>query len=278
MKKFIHSACLCVCISMNAQLQTPESSPAATLMQTVGLTDFTVKFSRPSARGRKVIGNLVSFDHKWRTGANDNTTIQVTDSVKIEGQPLAAGTYAVFTQPGEQEWEIYFYTDTDNSRVPKKWELDKVAATVKVTPKPTGKLETFSIWFSDLTYNDAHLNLAWENTKISMKVEVPTDAKTMASIKQVMNNDPKERDYYEAAVYYLQTGRDLKQAKEWVNKAVSMNDNTYWYFRQQALILAGLNEMEAAIEAAKKSLVRAEKAGNLDYVKLNTDSIADWSK
>ena len=263
---------------MNAQLQTPESSPAATLMQTVGLTDFIVKYSRPSAKGRKIIGNLVSFDRKWRTGANENTTIQFTDPVKIEGQILTAGTYALFTQPGEQEWEIYFYTDTDNTRVPKKWELDKVAATMKVIPKPTGKLETFSIWFSDLTHNDAHLNLAWENTKISMKVEVPTDAKTMARIKQVMNNDPKERDYYEAAVYYLQTDRDLKQAKEWINNAVSMNDNTYWYFRQQALILAGLNEMEAAIEAAKKSLVRAEKAGNLDYVKLNTDSIADWSK
>ena len=269
---------LASCTLVFAQVQTPQPSPAATVAQTIGLTEASVVYSRPSVRGREVMGNLVPYGKIWRTGANKNTTIQFSDPVKVGGQTLAAGTYAIFTRPGVSLWEVFFYTDTENSGIPGEWTADKVAATVEVEPQKSGMVESFSIWFSNLTNNDAVLNLAWETTRLSMKIEVPTVKKAMASIKKTLGKDPKHRDYYSAAVYYLSEDQDLQQAKKWINKAISMNDEPYWYFRQQSLILAGLNETAAAIEAAEKSLERAIKAGNEDYIKLNTDSIAEWSK
>ncbi|MGC6422327.1 MAG: DUF2911 domain-containing protein [Flavobacteriaceae bacterium] len=278
MKKFIYLFALLTGTALVAQVQTPQPSPAANIQQTVGLTEVTLNYSRPSMRGREIVGNLVSFGSLWRTGANKNTTISFSDPVTVGGQGLAAGTYAIFTRPGESMWEVFFYTDSENWGVPSEWDAQKIAATVEVTPKETQPMESFSIWLSDLTNNDAVLNMAWETTKISLALEVPTVKKAMASIKKVLANNPKDRDYYSSAVYYLQEGQDLPQAKKWINKAISMNDEPYWYFRQQSLILAALNEKEAAVAAAKKSLERAEKAGNWDYVKMNKTSIAEWTK
>ena len=113
---------------------------------------------------------------------------------------------------------------------------------------------------------------------VSVPFGVPTVAKATASIKEAMKNDPKDRDYYNAAVYYLQEGQDLNQAKEWIAKAVAANGEAYWYLRQQSLILAGLNDLDGAIAAAKSSLEFATKAGNTDYITLNEASIAEWSK
>ena len=278
MRKFVLFVTLTAYFGAFAQVQTPQPSPAAEVKQTVGLTEFEVRYSRPSMRGRKIVGELVSFGSVWRTGANKNTTISFSDPVKVGGKELAAGTYALFTRPGKSMWEVFFYTDTDNWGAPAEWDANKVAATIEASPQNTNAVETFSIWFSDLTNNDGVLNMAWEDTKIAIKIEVPTVKKAMASIKKALNNNPKARDYYSSAVYYLQEGQDLPQAKEWINKAISMDDEPYWYFRQQSLILAALNETEAAIAAAKKSLERAEKAGNWDYVKMNKASIAEWSK
>ena len=278
MKNLLLSFALASCTLAFAQVKAPQASPAATVAQTIGLTETSVVYSRPSLRGREVMGNLVPYGKIWRTGANKNTTIQFPDPVQVGGQTLAAGTYAIFTRPGASLWEVFFYTDSENSGIPKEWSADKVAATLEVEPQKNGMVETFSIWFYNLTNNDAVLNLAWENTRLSMKIEVPTVKMAMASIKKVLANDPKHRDYYLAAVYYLNEGQDLKQAKKWINKAIAMKDDAYWYFRQQSLILAGLNETAAAIEAAKNSLKLAKKAGNQDYIKLNTESIAEWSK
>lgn len=277
MRKLALSLCLFGASLLQGQVQTPQPSPSAQLMQTIGLTDVSISYSRPSAKGREVIGNLVPFDQVWRTGANKNTTIQFSDPVVIEGKKLSAGSYSIFTKPSASSWEVMFYTDTENWGLPKEWDSSKVAASVKVTPATTGSLESFSIWISDLTHNDGVLNIAWETTRISLKIEVPTQEKAMASIEKTLANSPKERDYYSSAVYYLQTGQDLQQAKKWINTAIEMNDEPYWYFRQQSLILAALNETKAAVEAAKKSLSRAKVAGNMDYVKMNTESIAEWS-
>ncbi len=84
-----------MCFSLEAQIQTPAPSPSSTLEQKVGLTDVTVKYSRPAMRGRTIFGDLVPFDAIWRTGANENTTISFSDDVTVEGKPLKAGTYAI---------------------------------------------------------------------------------------------------------------------------------------------------------------------------------------
>lgn len=262
-----------------AQIQTPQPSPSTTLEQVVGLTEVKIEYSRPAMRGRTIMGDLVPYGSLWRTGANKNTTLSFSDPVTVGGQALAAGTYALFTRPGKSLWEVFFYTETENWGTPQEWQSKSVAAVIEV---PTQSLaepeESFTISINELTNTGANIHLSWENTRVTLPLEVPTDDKTMASIKETMKGTPKAGDLYQAAVYYRESGRDLQTAKKWIGKAIEMDPGKYWMFRQQALILADLNEKEAAIKAAQSSLELAEKAGNQDYVRLNTKAIEEWSK
>ena len=262
-----------------AQIQTPKPSPSTTLEQVVGLTEVKIEYSRPAMRGRTIMGDLVPYGSLWRTGANKNTTLSFSDPVMVGGQALAAGTYALFTRPGKSLWEVFFYNETENSGLPKEWKPESIVAVIEV---PTQSLaepeESFTISINELTNTGANIHLSWENTRVTLPLEVPTDEKTMASIKETMKGTPKAGDLYQAAVYYRESGRDLQTAKKWIGKAIEMDPGKYWMFRQQALILADLNEKEAAIKAAQSSLELAEKAGNQDYVRLNTKAIEEWSK
>ena len=262
-----------------AQIQTPQPSPSTTLEQVVGLTEVKIEYSRPAMRGRTIMGDLVPYGSLWRTGANKNTTLSFSDPVTVGGQALAAGTYALFTRPGKSLWEVFFYTETENWGTPQEWQSKSVAAVIEVpTQSQAEPVESFTISINELTNTGANIHLSWENTRVTLPLEVPTDEKTMASIKETMKGTPKAGDLYQAAVYYRESGRDLQTAKKWIGKAIEMDPGKYWMFRQQALILADLNEKEAAIKAAQSSLELAEKAGNQDYVRLNTKAIEEWSK
>jgi len=262
-----------------AQIQTPQPSPSTKLEQVVGLTEVKIEYSRPAMRARTIMGDLVPYGSLWRTGANKNTTLSFSDPVTVGGQALAAGTYALFTRPGKSLWEVFFYTETENWGTPQEWQSKSVAAVIEV---PTQSLaepeESFTISINELTNTGANIHLSWENTRVTLPLEVPTDEKTMASIKETMKGTPKAEDLYQAAVYYRESGRDLQTAKKWIGKAIEMDPGKYWMYRQQALILADLNKKEAAIKAAQSSLELAEKAGNQDYVRLNTKAIEEWSK
>lgn len=262
-----------------AQVQTPQPSPATQLIQAVGLTKVEVEYSRPSKRGREIMGELVPFGEMWRTGANKNTMITFSDDVKVGGQALAAGTYAIFSRPGAQMWEVFFYTDSENWGTPQEWDAEKVAATVEAPVKSSSEtMESFEIWISDLNNNGAQINIGWEDQYISMALEVPTRQKAMASIEKTLSGEPKANDYYSAASYYLQEKMDLEQAAKWIAKAVELRNDAYWYHRQHALILHELGKNDAAIAAAKTSQELAEKAGNSSYVRMNQESIAAWTK
>lgn len=262
-----------------AQIQTPQPSPSTTLEQVVGLTEVKIEYSRPAMRGRTIMGDLVPYGSLWRTGANKNTTLSFSDPVTVGGQALAAGTYALFTRPGKSLWEVFFYTETENWGTPQEWQSKSVAAVIEVPAQSLAEPEeSFTISINELTNTGANIHLSWENTRVTLPLEVPTDEKTMASIKETMKGTPKAGDLYQAAVYYRESGRDLQTAKKWIGKAIEMDPGKYWMYRQQALILADLNEKEAAIKAAQSSLELAEKAGNQDYVRLNTKAIEEWSK
>ncbi|WP_394749280.1 DUF2911 domain-containing protein [Spongiimicrobium salis] len=279
MKKLTLLACLLfVAVGVQAQITTPQPSPSSTLKQTVGLTDITVEYSRPSMRGRTIFGGLEAYGEVWRTGANANTTVAFSDDVKVDGQTLKAGTYALYTRPGKTTWEVYFYADTNNWGTPRKWDDSKVVAktTVEVYPMPM-PIETFTISFDDLTNNAGVLGLLWEKTYVGVKIEVPTVEKAVASIENVMNG-PSGGDYYAAASYYYEEGKDLKKAKEWIDKAVAMDKEgrQFWVMRRQALIYAKLGDKKGAIAAAKKSLAAAEAANNGGYVRQNKASLKEW--
>src|SRR5690606_37075247 len=123
------------------------------------------------------------------------------------------------------------------------------------------------------------LNFLWENIYVETKIEVPTDKKVMAKIEKTMKNNPKMEDYYSAAVYYFNTNKDIKQAKTWIDTAMEMNKEPKFYqLRQQSLIYAKAGDMKGAVSLAQQSLDAAKKAGNADYVKMNENSIKEWSK
>lgn len=262
-----------------AQLKTPQASPKATVFQTVGLTDVEIVYSRPAARGRAVFGNLVPFGKIWRTGANENTTISFSEDAVIDGKTLPKGKYALYTIPKIESWEVIFYSTTNNWGNPEVWNEANVVlrTTVKeeALPKP---VETFTIGINNLTVDSAHLDMAWENSSVSMKFEVPTQKLTLANIEKVLAG-PTSADYFSAAQYIYQTNGDNVKALAYMDKAMEMStDKPYWYTRLKSLIQARAGDKKGAIETANISLAAAEAAKNQDYVKMNRDSIAEWSK
>ncbi|RAJ12399.1 DUF2911 domain-containing protein [Arenibacter echinorum] len=268
---------IAVSFGVQSQISTPAASPASTLIQKVGLTDVTVEYSRPSMRGRTIFGDLVPYDKLWRTGANARTKITFSENVMIGGQELKAGSYAIFTKPGASSWEVFFYSDYNGGGTPSDWDESKVAAktSAQVQNLPF-EVETFTMTIDGLSDNAATLGMFWSNVYVGVKFDVPTDKTVTSSIEKVMKG-PDANDYYAAAVYYMNSGKDINKAKEWMDKAMSLTyEPAYWQLRQQSLIYAKAGDKKQAIETAKKSLAAAEAAGNADYIKMNKDSLKEW--
>ena len=267
---------------LNAQVKTPAPSPHSTLTQVVGLTDVALDYSRPSAKGRVIFGDLVPFGKLWRTGANANTTVSFSEDVIINGATLKKGKYALFTTPKADMWEVVFYTDTDNWGTPDNWDANKVAVLVNVDPVAlNNNVESLTISIGNLTNDSATLDISWEKTMASVKFDVPTKKTAMASIEKALAG-PTAGDYFSSAQYYYNSNGDMNKALEYVNKALSMakpgEDLPFWQLRQKSLIQAKLGDKTGAMATARLSLSGAEKAKNNDYIKMNNDSIKEWSK
>ncbi len=280
MKKIILGiVMIMVSFQIEAQVKTPAPSPKCTVEQKVGLTDVTIEYSRPSMKGRTVFGNLVPYGKLWRTGANQNSMITFSDDVVIKGQTLKKGKYAIFVTPKVDMWEVIFYTDTENWGTPENWNEKNVALSTNVDTKIlSAPVESFTIGINNLDNNFAHLEFSWEKTFVALKFEVPTQKTAMASIDKALAG-PTAGDYFSSAQYFYQSNGDMNKALEYVNKALDLNkDKPFWYTRQKSLIQAKLGDKKGAIETAKISLEAAVKEKNDDYVKMNNDSIVEWSK
>lgn len=274
MKKIVLSLFVtALAFSTNAQVKTPAPSPSSKLEQKVGLTDVTVEYSRPGMKGRKIFGDLVPFDKVWRTGANQNTKVSFSEDVMIDGKKLKKGTYALYTKPGKDTWEVMFYSDTNNWGTPRKWDDSKVAAkaTAKVSKMPM-PIETFTITVDDVKDDSAVLGMLWENSYVGLKFNTPTDKGVEKSIAKVMSG-PGANDYFDAAVYYLNNNKDINKAKTWIDKAVEMTnaEPRFWYIHQQALIHKKAGDKKMAKKAAMRSLELAKKAKYDAYIKKNED-------
>jgi len=260
-----------------AQFETPQPSPFQKIEQKVGLTDVTLEYSRPSMRNRTVFGELVPYDAIWRTGANTNTTINFSNDVEIGGKKLKAGSYAIFTKPGASNWEVYFYNDVNNWGAPEKIDNSKVAAMVSVQAYPLARnFETFTMTFDDLKNDSVTLGILWEKTYVGVPIKFNTDETVTASIQKAMDG-PGANEYYAAAVYYFEAGKDINQSKMWMDKALEMmKEPKYYQLRQKALIYAKAGDKKGAIEAAKESLKLAKAAKNNDYITMNEKSLKEW--
>ena len=267
---------------VEAQVKTPQSSPLAKIDQVVGLTNVQIEYSRPSAKGRTVYGDLVPFGKMWRTGANANTIISFSEDVKVVGKDLKKGKYALYTTPKADSWDIIFYRDINNWGLPESWEESNVALKVTVKPETLNQpIESFSLFLNNLSNDSGVIELSWERTLVSIPFTVPTQETALKSIEKTLAR-PSAGDYFSAAQYFYQTNNDMTKALSWVNSAISNSpkdkDIPFWYLRLKSLIQAKNGDKKGAISTAKESLALSVKAGNGDYEKMNKDSIAEWSK
>ncbi len=275
MKNTIIILLVLVCSFASAQVQTPAPSPTASVSTVVGLTDVKIDYSRPRAKGRKIFGEgadvLLPYGTIWRTGANSGTKITFGDDVKVEGITVPKGEYLIFSWPGATEWTVSLYKDITLGGNTDGYDKTKEAASFKVkSEKLTEKVETFTINISDIADDSksAKVQLAWENTSVKFTIGVDYDAKVMKSIEASTKIAPG--NYLNAAVYYLENGKDIKQALEWVNKAAEANP-VFWVLYQKARIQKAAGDKAGALATSNASLADAKKANNRDYQKMNEE-------
>ncbi|MDQ3141881.1 MAG: DUF2911 domain-containing protein [Bacteroidota bacterium] len=274
-KLLIFFLCLCSSI-LGAQIQTPAPSPLAKIDQKVGLGNIIIEYSRPSMKNRKIFGDLVPYNKLWRTGANMATKVTFSEDITVEGKSLAKGTYALYSIPTEDKWEIIFYADATQAGTPKTYDLTKEAVKVSVSSELLPyTFETFLIDVNEIKSDAATINLIWENTMVPIKLKFDVDAKVLKTIDKVLAG-PASDDYYQAARYYYDNQKDMNVALGWIQKANAM-EAKFWKLRMEALILAKLGRKTEAIEAAGKSKTMAIIEGNDEYVKMNDESIKEWS-
>jgi len=269
LKKLLLCSGICA-FTFNADaqtLKTPQPSTTQTIKQDLGIGNVELSYSRPGMKGRKIFGDLVPFGKVWRTGANNATTLTFSDSVTIGGTKLAPGKYGLLSIPDKDQWTLIVSNQTDVTS-PAAYKQASDAARVTVKPvmmnQPT---ETFTMQFANVKSNSADLQILWDNVAVSLPISTDVEAKIMAQINNLMNKD--NRPYFQAAMFYMETGRDLNQAVAWLDKAIEQNPKAFWVYHQKGNALAKLGKKEDAKAAAKKSMEIAKEAQNDDYVELN---------
>jgi Protein of unknown function (DUF2911) len=257
----------------------PAASPTCTLKQRVGLTDIEIVYSRPGVKNRTIFGGIVPYGQVWRTGANGATKVTFSTSVKLNGTEIPAGTYALFTIPGEDEWTIII------NKGAAQWgafQYDEKAdvARFKVTPMQLAEqIETFTIEFNRIRDESAVMNLVWDHTVVPIKLEIELTDKIVPQIEAAMASPDKKSDgfYFQAATFYYNHDQDLHKALNWVNAGLADNSRiSYEMLHLKAQILAKQGDKEGAIAAARQSSELAIKAegANSSFVKMNQDIIS----
>lgn len=254
------------------QLRTPQPSSTQTIKQDFGLGTVELNYSRPSAKGRKIMGDVVPFGKVWRTGANNATTITFSDEVNIGGTKVPAGKYGLVTIPGQDKWSIIISKQLDiTSPDAHKPEND----VVRYEAKPVAlrdKVETFTMQFADVKPTAIAVSMAWENTAVSLPITTEVETRVMAQIDNIMNRD--NRPYFAAAMYYMDNGKDLNKALTWFDKATEQNPDAYWVWHARANCLAKLGKKAEAVTSANKSLEIAKKEKDPAYVAMNEKLIS----
>jgi hypothetical protein len=275
-KHFLLPLLAILACSATAQITMPQPSPAASFTQNVGLAEIKVEYSRPSAKGRKIMGEVVALNGDiWRTGANAATKFTTSDSLTILGKGLPKGTYILTTKPGKDSWDIIFNKNLASSATNLKPEDEVLRVGVKPTAYPV-KMETFSIQVNNLTNTSATLDLLWENTLVSVPFTNAFEERVVAQIKQKLDG-PTQNDYFNMSQFYFETGRSNAEALDFVNKALEKGER-FWMLRHKSLVQARMGDRVGAIATAKRSLELSREAKNNDYVRMNEKSIEEWTK
>jgi hypothetical protein len=282
----VTAATLLAAPAAHAQIKTPAASPQSTITQRVGLTDVTIVYSRPSAKGRSIFGSdnsLVPNGKRWRTGANATTSIKFSDDVTIEGKKIPAGEYGIYTVPRPGEWTVVLNKSLKQGADVDGFKDDQDVARFTIKPyKLPAKVETFTIAFTDLTPATANVDMMWENTGAKFKIMADVESKVMAQIdeKVIKAATPAPGDLAAAAVYYYDSNKDLKQALAWMEKANAAEPTKYWNLNTEAKIRLKMKDYKGAMTAAEasKKAALAATPPNGDYVKMDEELIAEAKK
>ncbi len=283
-KSFLTILIISVLLGANdawSQITLPAPSPAGKVYSKVGLTDVKITYSRPKMRDRKIFGEgddyLVPFGKMWRTGANAGTLITFSDDVIISGDTVPEGEYMILTIPGADEWTVIFYKDASIGGSMNSYKEEDAQLKVNETPgklTETVQVLTFNIADIHPENTGAAIELAWENTSVKVPFEVDFDSKVMAAIEA--NTKVNSRNYVTAANYYFDTGKDSKQALEWITMYFAADESyrsQFWNLHLMAQIQKAAGDIEGAKATAEESLEKAKKAegGDFGYIKRNEE-------
>lgn len=260
-----------------AELTLPRVSPKASLMQTVGLTDVTVLYNRPGVKGRVIWGGLVPYDEVWRTGANEATTVTFSKAVKINGQPLAAGTYSIHTIPTKASWTVIF------NKAAEQWgsyEYDaaKDALRIKVEPKTGTHQEWMGFSFPEVSSDNATLELAWEKVRIPVRIETDTTTQALAGIREALSGEVKDWETpYSAASFAFNAKLDNRaDAMKWIDQSIAL-DRNYWNLRLKASMLAEEGKRKEALAIAEQAVKLGKEAKDpASEIAKTEKQIAEW--
>jgi hypothetical protein len=250
-------------------LKLPQLSTTTKISQDFSTGNIELTYSRPSARGRKVFGDLVPYGVNWRTGANSNTKIKFSEDVVIGGKEVPAGEYSMYSIPTEGDWTIILNSSTANWGTMGYDKSKDVARFKAPSYYLNSKVETYTMQFTNFSYDKCNLELTWEYTKVVIPIEANNRAQIAKNIKKALNGK-KDAPYFQVANYYNERNENLEKAYEYVNRAIKDNPKAYYMYYLKARIAQKLDMVEEAIEAAEKSIEVATGTPNeAEYKRLN---------
>lgn len=272
MKKILATtlAAITICISSTAQVKMPAPSPTQAVKQNFAMGSIELVYSRPSAKGRKVFGDLVPLGKLWRTGANEATKIIFNEPLEIGGKKVDSGSYVLYSIPSEDNWEIILNKGLNNWGVDGYKETEDVVRFRVVPVKTKNMVETFTMQFANIKPESCSIEILWEKTVVSIPVTADIKTKLKAQIEGQLQKADK-KPYWEAAQFYFEYDKNLSKALENVNKAIEGYPKGYWMLIYKAKIQKETGDIKGAMESSKQSLALAKEEGNEDYVKINKD-------
>ncbi len=253
----------------NAQVKMPQPSPTQTIKQDFALGTIELTYSRPAMKGRKVFGDLVPYNKLWRTGANAATILKFTDVVEINGKRIDTGSYALYTIPGTESWDIILNKGTKNWGVDGYKESDDVLKFKVPAEKMKTRHESFTMQFANIMPESCELHIMWEKTMVTIPIHATIKSRIKTQIDQALLGEKKP--YWQAAQFYNEYEKNGNKALEYINKAVEGNPKAFYMWLYKAKIENDLGDKKAAMASSKKSLELSREAKNDDYIKMNLE-------
>jgi hypothetical protein len=256
-----------VCLAQSALLDLPRQSQNAQVTQTIGITDVTVRYSRPLVKDRTVWGKLVPYGDVWRAGANENTTITFADNVTVEGKPLEKGTYGLFMIPTENDWTVIFSkTNTAWGAFSYKQGED----VLRVSVKPTGSdfHDALIYEFDSLTPDSALVTLKWDKLAVPFKVAVNVPQTVEASLDKQLRGIQQYTwvSYDDAANYFLTAKADLPVGLKYADQSIEAEER-YENLMTKSNILKAMGKTEEATKYSAMALQKANAAQSYQYAR-----------